>query len=92
MALAFDPERWLKSREKPGTLSHFVRAMYREGVPLKDALESIRVRYIAEAMVDKHANQSRAGRRLGIHRNTVWRVMRTHRLSLRLLRAMVRGR
>jgi DNA-binding NtrC family response regulator len=56
-------------------LDNLVVQMYASGITYEEAVREFRRRYIQEVMARNKGNQCKAARELGVHRNTLSRVM-----------------
>ena len=57
---------------------------------LREAVSEFREEYIVQAVVQCNGNQRVAAGFLGVHRNTVWRVMKKHGLRVKELHRLAR--
>jgi Fis family transcriptional regulator, factor for inversion stimulation protein len=67
-------------------LEKLVLQMYRSGVGYSEAVREFQRVFILTVLRDQKANQFRAAQKLGMHRNTLRRVIRKLELDIRLLR------
>lgn len=65
---------WLEERESLNTLAGQVRLAYENGVKYVVVTRAVRNMYFAEAMLEHDGNQSKAARKLNVHRNTINRL------------------
>ncbi len=56
-------------------LDNLVTQMYASGIPYEEAVREFRRRYIQEVLGRNKGNQCKAARELGVHRNTLSRIM-----------------
>ncbi len=56
-------------------LDNLVVQMYASGITYEEAVREFRRRYIQEVLSHSKGNQCKAARELGIHRNTLSRIM-----------------
>lgn len=56
-------------------LDNLVVQMYASGITYEEAVREFRRRYIQEVVARNKGNQCKAARELGVHRNTLSRVM-----------------
>jgi DNA-binding NtrC family response regulator len=68
-------------------LEKLVLQMYRSGVRYLEAVREFQSVFILTVLRDQKANQFRAAKKLGMHRNTLRRVIRKLELDIGLLRA-----
>jgi Fis family transcriptional regulator, factor for inversion stimulation protein len=71
-------------------LEKLVLQMYRSGIRYFEALREFQSVFIVTVLRDQKANQFRAAQKLGMHRNTLRRVIRKLELDMRLLRPSTR--
>jgi Fis family transcriptional regulator, factor for inversion stimulation protein len=71
-------------------LEKLVLQMYRSGVEYSEAVREFQSVFILTVLRDQRANQFRAAQTLGMHRNTLRRVIRKLQLDVRLLRSSTR--
>jgi Fis family transcriptional regulator, factor for inversion stimulation protein len=67
-------------------LEKLVLQMYRSGVRYLEAVREFQSVFILTVLRDQKANQFRAAKKLGMHRNTLRRVIRKLELDIGLLR------
>jgi DNA-binding NtrC family response regulator len=63
-------------------LAMLVSQMYRRGMRFEEALEEFQSVFILTVLRDNKGNQFRAAKKLGMHRNTLRRTIRTLKLDL----------
>jgi len=73
-------------------LEKLVLQMYRSGIRYSEAVREFRSVFILTVLREHKANQLRAAQKLGIHRNTLRRIIRNFELDIRLLRPTTRRR
>lgn len=56
-------------------LDNLVVQMYASGITYEEAIREFRRRYIQEVLAHNKGNQCKAARELGVHRNTLSRIM-----------------
>ncbi|HUZ05832.1 MAG TPA: helix-turn-helix domain-containing protein [Acidobacteriaceae bacterium] len=56
-------------------LDSLVVQMYASGITYEEAVREFRRRYIQEVLANHNGNQCKAARELGVHRNTLSRMM-----------------
>ncbi|MGC1785002.1 MAG: helix-turn-helix domain-containing protein [Acidobacteriaceae bacterium] len=56
-------------------LDNLVVQMYASGITYEEAIREFRRRYIQEVLARNKGNQCKAARELGVHRNTLSRIM-----------------
>ncbi len=56
-------------------LDNLVVQMYASGITYEEAVREFRRRYIQEVLGHNKGNQCKAARQLGVHRNTLSRIM-----------------
>ena len=56
-------------------LDNLVVQMYASGITYEEAVREFRRRYIQEVLGHNRGNQCKAARELGVHRNTLSRIM-----------------
>jgi DNA-binding NtrC family response regulator len=56
-------------------LDNLVTQMYASGITYEEAVREFRRRYIQEVLGRNKGNQCKAARELGVHRNTLSRIM-----------------
>lgn len=56
-------------------LDNLVVQMYASGITYEEAVREFRRRYIQEVLSHNKGNQCKAARQLGVHRNTLSRIM-----------------
>lgn len=56
-------------------LDNLVVQMYASGITYEEAVREFRRRYIQEVLGNNKGNQCKAARELGVHRNTLSRIM-----------------
>jgi DNA-binding NtrC family response regulator len=71
-------------------LDKLVLQMYRSGVGYSEAVCEFQRIFILTVLRDQRANQLRAAQKLGMHRNTLRRVIRKLELDIGLLRPSMR--
>jgi Fis family transcriptional regulator, factor for inversion stimulation protein len=71
-------------------LEKLVLQMYRSGIRYSEAVREFQSVFIITVLRDQKANQSRAAQKLGMHRNTLRRVIRKLELDIRLSRPSTR--
>ena len=67
----------LKDRADAKTLAGLARRMFRSGRKYSDLERNLRQRYVLEALIANGGDQQAAAKTLGIHYNTVNRVVRS---------------
>ena len=67
-------------------LQRLVLQMYRSGLLYSDAVREFRRTFLATALREENANQVRAAKRLGMHRNTLRLQIRELGLDIKALR------
>jgi Fis family transcriptional regulator len=71
-------------------LENLTRQMYRSGIKYPEAVRAFQRTFILTVLEDQGANQCRAARRLGVHRNTLRRALHDLGLDIHLIRAAAR--
>jgi Fis family transcriptional regulator, factor for inversion stimulation protein len=71
-------------------LEKLVLEMYRSGIRYVEAVREFQRVFILTVLREQRANQFRAAQKLGMHRNTLRRVIRKLELDIRLLRPSTR--
>ena len=67
-------------------LEKFVLQMYRSGIRYSEAVREFQSIFILTVLREQRANQVRPARKLGMHRNTLRRMIRNFELDIRPLR------
>ena len=67
-------------------LEKLVLQMYRSGIRYSESVREFQSVFILTVLREQRANQVRAARKLGMHRNTLRRIIRNFELDIRLLR------
>ena len=67
-------------------LERLILQMYRNGLRYSDAVREFQRTFLATVLRGENANQLRAAKRLGIHRNTLRRQIRELELDIKSLR------
>jgi DNA-binding NtrC family response regulator len=67
-------------------LEKLVLEMYRRGIGYSEAVRTFQSVFILTVLKEEKANQVRAARKLGMHRNTLRRIIRDFALDLQTLR------
>ena len=67
-------------------LEKLVLQMYRSGIRYAEAVRQFRSIFIISVLREQRANQVRAAQKLGMHRNTLRRIIRNFELDIRPLR------
>ncbi|PYX32478.1 MAG: histidine kinase [Acidobacteria bacterium] len=67
-------------------LERVVLEMYRSGLRYSDAVREFQRTFLATVLRDENANQVRAAKKLGIHRNTLRRQIQELELDIKSLR------
>jgi len=73
-------------------LESLVLQMHRGGMRFEEALREFQGVFILTVLREQKGNQCRAAEKLGMHRNTLRRTIRTLQLDLQALREAVRRR
>jgi DNA-binding NtrC family response regulator len=73
-------------------LELLVSQMYRRGMRLEEALQEFQSVFILTVLRDNKGNQFRAAKKLGMHRNTLRRTIRSLQLDLLSVRPASRCR
>jgi DNA-binding NtrC family response regulator len=73
-------------------LETLVSHMYRHGMPFEEAVREFQRVFILTVLRDNKGNQCRASKKLGMHRNTLHRTIRSLQLDLLSVRAVFRRR
>src|SRR3989442_15609824 len=71
-------------------LEKLVLQMYRSGVRFSEAVRECQSVFILAVLREQRANQVRASQNLGMHRNTLRRIIRNFELDIRPLRPSTR--
>jgi Fis family transcriptional regulator len=71
-------------------LEKLVVQMYRSGIRYAEAVREFQRVFVLTVLRERKANQLRAAEDLGMHRNTLRRVIRKLQLDVRLLRPSAR--
>ena len=71
-------------------LEKLVLQMYRSGIRYSEAVREFQSAFILTVLQEHKANQVRAAQKLGMHRNTLRRIIRNFELDIRLLRPPTR--
>ncbi len=71
-------------------LEALVQQMYRSNILYSEAVREFKRRFIATVLEENKGNQCRAARQLGMHRNTLRRIVRNFELDIRPLRPSTR--
>ena len=58
-----------------GELESFIMQLRRAGIPYLEAVQAFRKQFIWTLLVRHHGNQCKAAKDLGVHRNTIKRMM-----------------
>jgi len=72
--MSFD--RWLKNREKPGTLEFLVRRISSKGYGYHLSVASFKIMMLAELFMGNGGNLAHLSEEIGIHRNSISRLFR----------------
>lgn len=67
-------------------LEQIVLYMYRSRLPYSEAVREFQKTFLATVLRQENANQVRAAKKLGIHRNTLRRQIREFDLDVKMLR------
>jgi len=67
-------------------LEKLVLQMYRSGIQYAEAVRQFQSVFIITVLREQRANQVRAAQKLGMHRNTLRRIIRNFELDIRPLR------
>ncbi len=67
-------------------LEKLVLHMYRGGIPYPDAVREFQKAFVLTVLREQKANQLRAALKLGMHRNTLRRILRDLGVDTKLLR------
>lgn len=73
-------------------LELLVSQMYERGLRFEEALREFQSVFILTVLRDNKGNQCRAAKKLGMHRNTLRRTIRSLHLDLSSVRAALRHR
>lgn len=73
-------------------LENLVLQMYRDGMRFEEAVREFQRVFILIVLRDQKGNQCRAADKLGMHRNTLRRTIRSLRLDLQPIREAARRR
>jgi Fis family transcriptional regulator, factor for inversion stimulation protein len=73
-------------------LEMLVSQMYRRGMRFEEAVREFQRTFILTVLRDNRGNQCRAAKKLGMHRNTLRRTIRSLQLDLPSVRAGFRRR
>jgi transcriptional regulator with GAF, ATPase, and Fis domain len=85
-------EEWIESRQTPGTVADLARRLLADGTFGYAILErDFRESLILEALVLNKGNQEAAARAIGVHPQTVSRVMDTFEVSVRRIRRLAQS-
>ena len=68
-------------------LERLVLQMYRSGLRYSEAVREFQRTFLATVLREANANQVRAAKRLGVHRNTLRRQVHELELDIKTLRA-----
>lgn len=71
-------------------LENLTLQMCRSGVKYAEAVREFQRRFILTVLQDQKANQCRAAAKMGMHRNTLRRVLRNLGLDIRIIRTAAR--
>jgi Fis family transcriptional regulator, factor for inversion stimulation protein len=71
-------------------IEKLVLQMYRSGIRYSEAVHEFQSIFILTVLREQGANQVRAARKLGMHRNTLRRIIRNFELDIRSLRPSTR--
>ncbi len=71
-------------------LESLVAQMYETGILYSEAVREFKKRFILNVLKQNHGNQSKAARKLGMHRNTLSRIITELKLDVRGLRGDVK--
>jgi len=71
-------------------LEKLVLQMYRSGIGYSKAVREFQSVFILTVLREHKANQVRAAQKLGVHRNTLRRIIRNFELDIRPLRSSTR--
>ncbi|KAA6459606.1 hypothetical protein DYQ86_15925 [Acidobacteria bacterium AB60] len=75
-------EAWIRERENPGTLANAARVAFENGITCERAEEVLRSLYAFEALVRNGGNQCRTAEQLGVHRNSIGRLVKVMRVRM----------
>ena len=67
-------------------LEQIVLYMYRSGLQYSEAVHEFQKAFLATVLRQENANQVRAAKKLGIHRNTLRRQIQEFELDVKMLR------
>ena len=73
-------------------LENLVLHMYESGLRYSEAVREFQKAFILTVLQENNGNQVMAARKLGIHRNSLCRVIRDLQLDIRAIRAAARRR
>jgi Fis family transcriptional regulator len=73
-------------------LESLVLHMYKSGLRYPEAVREFQKAFILTVLQENNGNQVRAARKLGIHRNSLCRIIRDLHLDIRAIRATARRR
>ena len=68
-------------------LERLAQQMYKNGICYSEAVWFFQKTFVITVLQEQKANQVRAARILGVHRNTLRRMLRDLEVNIRLLRA-----
>jgi DNA-binding NtrC family response regulator len=71
-------------------LEKLVLQMYRSGIQYAEAVRQFQSVFIITVLREQRANQVRAAQKLGMHRNTLRRIIRNFKLDIRPIRPSTR--
>jgi Fis family transcriptional regulator, factor for inversion stimulation protein len=66
-------------------LENLVRHMYKSGLRYSEAVREFQTAFILTVLQESNGNQVRAARKLGIHRNSLRRIIRDLQLDIRAI-------
>jgi hypothetical protein len=73
-------------------LDSLVLQMYKAGMRCSEAVREFQKTFILTVLKDRRGNQSKAAEKLGLHRNTLHRTIRTLEIDIAPIRATGRRR
>lgn len=79
-------ESWLRNRRKPGTLEYMARQISSSKRGYQESVDSLKPLLLAEMFIDLGCNATLLSKEIGIHRNSIYRLLNEAGLSAEKLR------
>lgn len=69
-------DRWLKNRDKPGTIEHLARHISAKGRGYQLSIAAFKIMLLAEMFMGNGGNLGLLAEEIGIHRNSISRLFK----------------